>query len=312
MIFVFFHGIEQQDKNVDALRTLWVDSIRSGLDRAASDNPLPLHEQVVMPYYGDLLARLTPAVSTRINSEGKTRGTPAQSEKEESSRENSPSATMEQILREIGSARRGSHAKERDDSEQKIRGFKSNALGALSAMMPIAAQNHVVNRALKQVAAYLDDTDLKRAILEIASSAIQDAANKAEEGDEPLIVVAHSLGSVIALEALAEFTGRSVNLLMTIGSPLSTETVASRMNSNARRWPESVKKWVNVADPDDVVALHHAVDRRNFLRGRPDSEPGAVWNVVDIRNHMSNHHGIAGYLDDPIVAQLLTDSKLWL
>lgn len=312
MAFVFFHGIEQQDKKADELRMLWIDSIRVGLDRAGSKNPLPLQEWVVMPYYGDLLARLTPAVSQQIDNVGNARDATARIEGDEPSRQHVPSATMQQLLGEIRSANGDSRAPQVDVGEQTHRGFKNNVLGALSNVVPIAAQNQIVSRVLRQVAVYLDDVSLKRAILEIASSAIREGANASEAGNEPLIVVAHSLGSVIALEALADFRGKRVDLLMTIGSPLCIETVASRMNPNARRWPETVRKWVNIADPNDVVALHHSIDRRNFLKNCPDRDPAAVWNIIDIKNHMDNHHGIAGYLDDPVVAQLLTDVKLWL
>lgn len=312
MAFVFFHGIAQQDKKADELLTLWIDSIRVGLDRAGSNNLLPSREQIVMPYYGDLLARSTPAVRQEIDGRGNARGATARIEKDELSGQRSSSSTMEQLLSEISRAKSGSHTRQPDDSGLRTRGFKSNALGALSAVVPIPVQNQLVNRALRQVAAYLDDALLKRTILQVASSAIREGANSAEVGNEPLIVVAHSLGTVIALEALADFKGRRVDLLMTIGSPLSTETVASRMNQSARRWPEVVRRWVNIADPDDVVALHHSIDRRNLLRNCSDQDPAAVWNIVDIKNHMDNHHGIAGYLDDPVVAQLLTDNKLWL
>lgn len=312
MTYVFFHGIEQQDKNAEELRTLCIDSIRVGLDRAGSKHLLPSREQVVIPYYGDLLARLTPVGCEEITSVSNTRGAPGLNDKNELSRQRAPSNTMEQLLKEISRVKSGSHDRRPDESGQRTRGFTSNALGALSTMVPIFAQNKIVNQVLRQVAAYLDDASLKRTILELASSAICEGANIAEVSNEPLIVVAHSLGSVIALEALADYTGRRVDLLMTIGSPLSTETVASRMIQNARRWPQVVRKWVNIADPDDIVALHHSIDRRNFLKNCSDRDSAAVWNIIDIENHMGNHHGIVGYLDDPVVAQLLTDSKLWL
>jgi predicted alpha/beta hydrolase family esterase len=312
MTFVFLHGIEQQGKTADELRTLWIESIRVGLDRAKSKNLLPSQKQVVVPYYGDLLARLTPNEREKIKSPSNARGLT------ELDKENAPfgqhdsSTTLEHLLKEINRAKGGFRDQWPGETGPRTRGFTSNALGTLSKVLPVSAQNQVVNQVLRQVAGYLDDTSLKHAILDVASSAVRAAAKMADVDDEPLIVVAHSLGTVIALEVLADFTERSVDLLMTIGSPLSTETVASRMIQNARRWPQSVRKWVNVADPDDLVALHHSIDRRNFLKNCSDSDPSAIWNILDIKNHMNNHHGIVGYLDDPVVAQLLTDNKLWL
>ncbi len=265
-----------------------------------------------MPYYGDLLADLEPAAAQKQIRVRNVRGADARTTIDAPSGIGAPSDTMEELLNEIIREKSGSHARRRLDNGQRTRGLASNALGALSTVVPIPAQRQIVNHALTQVAAYLEDASLKRAILDSAMSAIIDGARMAERHGEALIVVGHSLGSVVALEALAGFTGKRVDLLMTIGSPLSTETVSSRMNRDTRRWPESVRNWVNIADPDDVVALHRSIDRRNFLKNSSDDDRAAIWNILDIKNHMDNHHGIAGYLDDPVVAHLLTDSERWI
>ncbi|KDR24776.1 hypothetical protein BG60_34085 [Caballeronia zhejiangensis] len=179
----------------------------------------------------------------------------------------------------------------------------------MSSVLSLPMQNQIVDSVLIQVSAYLNDARIKKDILALGASALCEAASLAEAHSEPLIVAAHSLGTVVALEALADFKEREVDLLITIGSPLSTETVASRMNQRARRWPSIVRTWVNFSDPDDLVALHHSIDRRNFLRTCPDHHFAAVFNIGDVINHMDNHHGIAGYLDDPVVAQIITSAR---
>lgn len=312
MTFVFLHGIEQQDKTADELLTLWIESIRVGLDRSRSRNLLPSREEIFMPYYGDLLAKLKPAMVQKASGDRIVRGIAPRNTRDDFPGQVTQSGTIDELLKEVIRARTGSHARQNLDSGQKTRGLASNALGALSMVVPIPAQTQIVNFALTQVAAYLDDASLKRTILDTVSSAIVDGAKAAEKNDEPLVVVGHSLGSVAALDALSKFKGRRVDLLMTIGSPLSTETVASRMTDDARRWPEAVRSWVNIADPDDVVALHHSIDRRNFLKNSSDEDRADIWNIVDVRNHMDNRHGIAGYLDDPVVAHLLTDKERWV
>lgn len=303
MSFVFLHGIEQQDKTSNDLRLLWIDSIRVGLDRAQSKNPVPRREQVVMPYYGDLLTRL-PATAHRNMS--RDIGSEASSPDTKESVSGDWSATIEEWRSEISRVKLPDSSLHSGVGGQQTRGFKSNALGAMSSVLPLLMQNQIVDRVLIQVSAYLNDTQIKKNILALGASALSEAASLAEARSEPLIVAAHSLGTVVALEALADFKEREVDLLITIGSPLSTETVASRMNQNARRWPLIVRNWVNVSDADDIVALHHSIDRRNFLRNCADRDSAAVFNIGDVVNHMDNHHGIAGYLDDPVVAQTLT------
>jgi subtilisin family serine protease len=74
----------------------------------------------------------------------------------------------------------------------------------------------------------------------------------------PFAVVGHSLGSVIAYEALCRKT-YDVPLFVTLGSPLGLTEVQDGL----RRWlgrdelapPQGVGHWLNVADRLDVVAL---------------------------------------------------------
>jgi hypothetical protein len=72
------------------------------------------------------------------------------------------------------------------------------------------------------------------------------------------VVVAHSLGSVVAYEVLCERTELSVDTLLTIGSPLGLPALLPRLLPPADKggkWPGQVRKWVNIADATDVVAL---------------------------------------------------------
>ncbi|SDE08984.1 hypothetical protein [Glycomyces harbinensis] len=72
------------------------------------------------------------------------------------------------------------------------------------------------------------------------------------------VVIAHSLGSVVAYEALWKY-GIEVPLLVTLGSPLAMPTVFGRLTPapvgalGAR--PPGVGRWVNIADRGDLVAV---------------------------------------------------------
>ncbi|MET9734599.1 hypothetical protein ABZZ79_29360 [Streptomyces sp. NPDC006458] len=69
----------------------------------------------------------------------------------------------------------------------------------------------------------------------------------------PLVVVAHSLGTVVAFEALHSYLGR-VDLFVTLGSPLATgAAVLQRVRPRPARTPESVERWLNFWDRDDIV-----------------------------------------------------------
>ncbi|MCX4797643.1 antibiotic ABC transporter ATP-binding protein [Streptomyces sp. NBC_01242] len=79
---------------------------------------------------------------------------------------------------------------------------------------------------------------------------------------ETRVVVAHSLGSVIAYETLCEeaHSDWNVQMLVTLGSPLGMGTpVLDRLRPAAanRRgvWPTAAQRWTNIADATDVVAV---------------------------------------------------------
>jgi hypothetical protein len=83
----------------------------------------------------------------------------------------------------------------------------------------------------------------------------------AAAGGEPCIVVAHSLGSVVAFEAIHE-AGLEVPLLVTLGSPLAMRTVVlPRLQPQPPAVPPTVDRWLNYWDRDDIISA------RPFLEG---------------------------------------------
>ncbi|MFD8595014.1 alpha/beta hydrolase [Kitasatospora sp. NPDC059646] len=69
----------------------------------------------------------------------------------------------------------------------------------------------------------------------------------------PAIVVAHSLGTVVALEALAEHPG-PVPLFVTLGSPITTRgLVWPLLRPHPPATPATVDAWADFRDGDDLV-----------------------------------------------------------
>ncbi|MFI0510584.1 hypothetical protein ACH3Y9_11425 [Streptomyces sp. WSLK1-5] len=70
----------------------------------------------------------------------------------------------------------------------------------------------------------------------------------------PLVVVAHSLGSVVAYEALHHLMQSTTRLFVTLGSPLATAgVVLHRVEPRPARTPHTVERWLNFWDRDDIV-----------------------------------------------------------
>jgi hypothetical protein len=74
------------------------------------------------------------------------------------------------------------------------------------------------------------------------------------------VVIAHSLGTVVAYEALHAHPDLRVDLLVTLGSPLALpgavfDRLHPRPCSGIGRRPENVRRWVNISDYGDPIAI---------------------------------------------------------
>jgi len=105
-------------------------------------------------------------------------------------------------------------------------------------------------------------------------------------GGGPFVVVAHSQGSMIAYDVLANLSPEErqrcdIALLVTIGSPLGIEEVQDQLKSLTHQTrlavPPCVRHWVNVADPLDPVALDKSLE--GDFAGRGVIKDFTRWNA---------------------------------
>ena len=140
-----------------------------------------------------------------------------------------------------------------------------------------------------------------------------------------VLVVAHSLGTLISWDTFWKFTyyaeyqefrDKRIDLWITLGSPLGDETVKDNLKgalaSGNRRFPANVVRWENVAAEDDYISHDQKVanDYKAMLRA------GLVQQIRDhriynlsVRSGRSNPHSSVGYLLHPVTSQLIAD---WL
>ncbi|MFE6500131.1 hypothetical protein ACFU7Y_20375 [Kitasatospora sp. NPDC057542] len=108
---------------------------------------------------------------------------------------------------------------------------------------------------LRQVTRYLNDPALRgRVQAEIAAAVTPDTR----------VLVGHSLGSVVAYEALCAHPEWNVRTLVTLGSPLGIphlvrERLLPAPVDGLITWPGSAESWTNICDRYDVVALVKAL-----------------------------------------------------
>ncbi len=77
---------------------------------------------------------------------------------------------------------------------------------------------------------------------------------------ETRVIIAHSLGTVVAYEALCAHPHWPDLSLVTLGSPLAIRNLVfdrliPQPTTGYARWPAPVTRWTNIADEGDVVAM---------------------------------------------------------
>lgn len=86
----------------------------------------------------------------------------------------------------------------------------------------------------------------------------------ASEGDHPVLLVGHSMGSVIAYDALWEMTHEDgdharVDQLLTLGSPLGQRYMQKRIRGHERRgaarYPHNIRRWQNLSAVGELTAI---------------------------------------------------------
>jgi len=105
----------------------------------------------------------------------------------------------------------------------------------------------------------------------------------------PVVVVGHSLGSVIAYDVLHEYQGAlDVPLFVTVGSPLATREIQDVV-AQPLQVPRPVTAWLNAADGRDLVAVDPTI--------RPEYAPvERCSDYLVVNDADPHHHGISGYL----------------
>lgn len=118
-------------------------------------------------------------------------------------------------------------------------------------------------------------------------------------GGGTAVVVAHSLGSVVAFEGLHDARdGQRVPLLVTIGSPLAMRGVVwPRIRPRPPRTPECVGRWLNFWDRDDPIVARPVIERR-FAANAAGVEPVSR----RVRSDGIWTHSAVKYLEQPAVA----------
>lgn len=139
------------------------------------------------------------------------------------------------------------------------------------------------------------------------------------EAGRPVLLAAHSMGSVIAYDALWEMSRDvrdklRIDLLLTMGSPLGQGYLQRRIlghdKPGAERYPDNIRRWVNLSAVGDMTAVNPYLKndfgemvRLGLIEHIDDIE---IFNFFRLDGEL-NAHAEYGYLVNKVTAAVVAD-----
>lgn len=290
---IFIHGRSQQDKDAAELKKTWIRALTCRWEKMGLSPPIA-EEHIRFPYYGDTLVQLCDGIPPDQAARIVVKGAASSAEDE---------VQIAQWLRtyyqSLGISEREIEAELQNLEPGNIRERGPQNWGWVQAVIRVMDRHvrgsgAVIALVTNDVYQYLTK-DVVRLTLE---KGVREAFDPADEN----IVVAHSLGTVVAYTLLIKLSsqkGWRVPTLITLGSPLGISNIRMYLDPTAH--PKCVDEWFNASDPKDVVALYPLTSE--YFPADP-----AIVDKRNVNNWTENKHGIAGYLDDEEVAKRIHDA----
>ncbi|MBB2940486.1 hypothetical protein FB565_000190 [Actinoplanes lutulentus] len=292
---VFVHGIAQQQRSAIELENEWLLSLAGGIGIAGYPHladrlwPVqPADRWARMAFYGNLFRT--------SDQQGDT------SEIADSQREIANEIAFDWLInaldsnraRDAGTARQELDALNLDRADpQGLPGTTARALAALdripwfgNAGFRLAGSHALLGQAVR----YLSEP----AIRDTAIAAVHQHLD-----EDTRVVLAHSLGSVVAYEAL-HARPQPLPLLITIGSPLGLPSVIRRLQQPPA-YPTGVQRWINLADRDDIIAARPHLTAI-FDKQRP---PGATFESTYTVDNGAEPHRATFYLTNRTIGHAI-------
>ena len=141
----------------------------------------------------------------------------------------------------------------------------------------------------------------------------------ATESGRPVLLIAHSMGSVIAWDSVWQMSHNErdhvhIDTLLTMGSPLGQRFVQRRLQGFRKegdeRYPLGIDRWVNLAAVGDLTAVDPdlagdfgAMVERGLVSTIDDRELHNYFRLDGVLNV----HAEYGYLANPVTAGIVAD-----
>lgn len=156
-------------------------------------------------------------------------------------------------------------------------------------------------------------------IADVARQTLKEPLQQAADAGRPVLLLAHSMGSVIAYDALWQMSRESdravsVHLLVTMGSPLGQNVIQRNLlgykESGKARYPVNILDWINLAAIGELTAIDMTLNDDfgemidlGLVAGIDDR---TMYNYYHIDGELSVHAEY-GYLVNEVTAKIVRD-----
>lgn len=277
---VFVHGRAQEFKDPATLLTRWLASLNAGLT-ASGARPLRRRE-AVLPFYGNVLYRATAAATDRrVRLEALPTDEPGPVHPELPEDVDALERELvADLARSQGIPADGASRVRPEGLAERVLSWRTTRDLLRRIADRTRVDQLVIAAQLRDVAVYLTR----------GRDVVLDTVRAALPADGPVVLVSHSLGTVVARDLLHDDAlRRRTRLWVTTGSPLGLDAVQRNLLQPGCRHPGT--PWTSAYDVQDVVALGHPL--------RPAW--GTPLQDVEVSNR-SDPHSVSRYLAHAEVA----------
>lgn len=282
-VLVMVHGRAQGGRG-DKLEGEWIGTWKKGLSAQQADG-LETRFDIRQPFYGDRLDQLVED-SASFPPNIATRGDPGDVDPE--------FMAFRKAIAEAAADKAGVLGELENETVYRERGplnwnWVQRVLQKLETVPGLGG--NMIERFTRDVWVYLTDPYVRDEINQIVIDAMPTSGK--------VVVLGHSLGSVVAYDILRKAQGIEVPMFITVGSPLGVRAIVEKLRP--LKYPGVVKGWYNAFDEADTVALN-PLDSTYF------PVVPAIENYNKIVNPTGNRHGIIGYLNNKVLAARMMEA----
>ena len=292
MKIIFIHGMNQQNYDEETLKQHWLNVFKTGLSHAEQNIELESLD-IKLPFYGDLLTKhqlsnsldlntLLPKSLLHLHLPFHLWHNTSIVE------EHSPCITPLPCF----------NPEQSESLTQRLSVItaltKDHAFKELIMFLNHYPKLHetLMHKFLIETYLYLSNSDFMHEVHHRIMSHLHPSKDH--------IIVAHSLGTVIAYNLLHQFNHFRVHRFITLGSPLAFKVIQEKLTLPISRPPQLHGDWFNFYSPDDFLTAFPLSEAPfNF---EPPIINQAITTLVD------KPHQITGYLAHPAVIKSIVDA----